>query len=162
MEELNQFLNQFKHYISKEILLQLQIFFTIANYNGNFEYLKKSKDDENFRSNHNYNYFNNYKQILEIPYYVILTEEQIKIRHNYFLLQNYLNKEKQNEYIIMYNKKLLSLITKIIGDIFRENDFYKIYDNGSKTLDKFLINSKIIVDNKLNNFNDEIIRNIYV
>jgi hypothetical protein len=162
MEELNQFLNQFKHYTSKEILLQLQIFFTTANYNGDFEYLKKIKDDENFRSNHNYNYFNNYKKILEIPYYVSLTEEQIKIRHNYFLLQNYLNKEKQNEYIIMYNKKLLSLITKIIGDIFRENDFYKVYDNGSKTLDEFLINSKIIVDNKLNNFNDEIIRNVYV
>lgn len=62
----------------------------------------------------------------------------------------------------MYNKKLLSLITKIIGDIFRENDFYKVYDNGSKTLDAFLINSKIIVDNELNNFNDEIIRNVYV
>jgi hypothetical protein len=162
MAELNQFLNQFKHYISKEILLQLQIFFTTANYNGDFEYLKKSKDNENFRSNHNYNYFNNYKKILEIPYYISLTEEQIKIKHNYFLLQNYLNKEKQNEYIIMYNKKLLSLITKIIGDIFRENDFYKVYDNGSKTLDEFLINSKIIVDNKLNNFNDEIIRNVYV
>lgn len=57
MEELNQFLNQFKHYTSKEILLQLQIFFTTANYNGDFEYLKKIKDDENFRSSHNYNYF---------------------------------------------------------------------------------------------------------
>lgn len=159
---MNQFLNQFKYYTSKEILLQQQIFFTTDNYNGDFEYLKKIKDDEEFRSNYNYNYFNNYKKILEISYYVILNEEQIKIRHNYFLLQNYLNKEKQNEYIIMYNKKLLSLITKIIGDIFRENDFYKVYDNGSKTLDEFLINSKIIVDNKLNNFNDEIIRNIYV
>ena len=162
MEELNQFLNQFKNYTCKEILLQQQIFFTTANYNGDFEYLKKSKDDENFRSNHNYNYFNNYKKILEIPYYVSLTNEQIKIKYNYFLFQNYLNKEKHNEYIIMYNKKLLSLITKIIGDIFRKNDFYKVYDNGSKTLDEFLINSKIIVDNKLNNFNDEIIRNIYV
>ena len=162
MEELNQFLNQFKHYTSKEILLQLQIFFTTANYYNDFEYLKKIKDDENFRSNHNYNYFNNYKKILEIPYYVILTEKEINIRHNYFLLQNYLNKEKKNEYIIMYNKKLLSLITKIISDIFRENDFYKVYEDGSKTLDEFLINSKIIIDNKLNNFNDEIIRNVYV
>jgi|SaaInlStandDraft_5_1057022.scaffolds.fasta_scaffold02831_9 hypothetical protein len=62
----------------------------------------------------------------------------------------------------MYNKKLLSLITKIIGDIFRESDFYKVCVNGSKTSDEFLINSMIIIDNKLNNFNDEIIRNIYV